>query len=124
MHGRGAHQCVHDLVGVDHLLVVCALLEARPKESLQLCEAPELDHFLAQEVGQQVDSVVLKTPEEEHSAIEEGVRLDLARIVGGLSQVDQRLDADLFQRDILDLLQQKRDLVVLSYVLGKEVVQR
>ena len=46
MHGGRPHECIHDLVIVQDLSVIIALLEARPKEGFQLGKAPELDHVL------------------------------------------------------------------------------
>jgi hypothetical protein len=96
-HSGGAHERVQNIDPMSLLLlIIVLLLEAGPEKSLELCEAPELNHVFTQEMLQELDSIVLQTPEKEDASVKEGVFLDFTRVLSFSRQLNQLLDVCLF----------------------------
>ena len=90
------HQfAVHLHPRILQLAFVVFLTEAGPGKSLELCEAPKLDHLLAKQVVQHFWSIAAQAPQKEDTSVEEGVTLDLARVIARLCHFEERLELDL-----------------------------
>ena len=86
-------------------------------------EPPEVDHFFSEEILEDFHSVVFEAPEEKHATIEEGIRLDLARVTSWVLNADKLFDACDRRVDLTESFKETVHVGSISDILREDVVK-